>query len=233
VSPAASVPWLHVVAGDDTIARTDFLTVARSVIETIGANGALHLRSRATGARRLVALARRLLDASRSSGGWLVVNERLDVALVAGADGVQLGRTALAASTVRRIAPALRIGVSAHPGDEPPPGGSADWLIFGHVFDTPSHRAVPGVGVGALSEGVRTAGVPVLAIGGITPARVAAVLDAGAAGVAVSSGIWREGDPKRAADEYLSAYASRGSRDADRRYRKWDSSGDFRRHDTR
>lgn len=230
---------LHVITTDAVLERPGFVDAARSVLDALaplGSRGVLHLRSRQLHGRRYVALVRRVLEArssgtatpaagstsgSTGSGALVAVNARVDVALAAGADAVQLGRGALQPADVRLLerrarcgGAALRVGVSVHAGDPIPDAGVADWLLFGHVFASASHPDSPAAGLGALSGVVARAGTtPVVAIGGIGPGRVAAVLGAGAAGVAVVSGIWSEGDPKCNVLSYLSVYAERGGTD--------------------
>lgn len=227
------IPPLHVVTTDAIIARPGFVTHATAVLQAGGADVALHVRSRVTGGRAIVALVRRLLDASRTTGSMIVVNGRADVAMVTGAHGVQLGRGGLEAGDVRRIAPLLRIGVSAHPGDQlaytPPP----DWIIFGQVFESTTHPGIEGHGVDSLSRLARGAAIPVLAIGGVTPERVPLVQRAGGAGVAVVSGIWGADDPGEAVTRYLWAYVhdSGEAGGDDHRERRTPDGG--RRHDTR
>lgn len=215
-------PPLHVLTSDEVIARPDFAERAVEVIRAAGARGAFHLRTRMFAGRPYVELARHLLRECRSAGGWLVINGRVDVALVVGADGVQLGRGALAPGDVRRIAPALRIGVSVHEiaevEDETLRNAHPDWVVVGALFASASHPGLPGRGLSLLREVVSATdatGMRVIGVGGITPERVAPVLDAGADGVAVISGIWDDRDPKSATVRYLSAYADRGYRRGD------------------
>lgn len=231
--PTAAVPWLHAITNDEVVGREDFVTVASRVLEALGPDGALHLRARTLAAGRYVALARRLLDVSRSTGSLLVVNGRLDVALAAGAGAVQLGRGALEPSDARRIAPAFRLGASVHPGD-PLPVEGVDWLLFGHVYPSRSHPAAPAAGPDQLTACVaRAHGAPVIAIGGVTPERVAAVRAAGARGVAVLSGIWGAREPWEAVSRYLSADADGRGRGDDLGNREWDRASRSERHDTR
>ncbi len=207
---------LHILTSDEILARSDFVPVAESLLHTLGPQGALHLRSRALGGRSYVALARRLGAASRASGAWLVVNGRVDVAITAEAYGVQLGRGALLATDVRRIAPGLRVGVSVHSAEEVGElGGLPDWLLIGQLYVSKSHSGVPGRGLPFLSHVVRTARVPVVAVGGITPEHVAPILRSGAAGIAVISGVWQSSDPRRAAIRYLWEYGDRSGRGSD------------------
>src|SRR5690606_3486415 len=123
------------------------------------------------------------------SGCVLVINDRVDVAVALRCWGVQLTSHSLPARDVRRIAPVLRIGVSAHSADGAGSvRGLADWILAGHVFPTASHPGEAGRGLSFISAVVQAAGgaagTPVVAIGGVTPAEIAAVRSAGARGVA-------------------------------------------------
>jgi thiazole tautomerase (transcriptional regulator TenI) len=100
------------------------------------------------------------------------------------------------------VAPSLRLGASVHSRAEADAAADADWWLAGHIFETPSHPGQPGRGLGFISE-LSTRGVPVIAIGGVTPATVRPLRDAGAHGVAAIRGIWDAKDPSKAALEYL------------------------------
>jgi len=122
----------------------------------------------------------------------VIVNDRLDVALAAGAQGVHLGRESLPVGEVRRISSQrvgndFLVGVSCHSVDEVREAGQAraSYAIFGPVFDTPSKRQFgPAVGLPALRDACRSVQIPVLAIGGITLANLPDCVAAGAAGIA-------------------------------------------------
>ncbi|MFZ4452959.1 thiamine phosphate synthase [Salibacterium aidingense] len=86
----------------------------------------------------------------------------------------------------------------------------ADYLFFGHIFDTPSKPGLPGRGLKQLQEITDAVSIPVLAIGGITPERVRLCLDYGAAGAAVMSGIYDAPDPAKAVQSFRSALLKGG-----------------------
>lgn len=134
---------------------------------------------------RIAAMARRVCD---EAGAALIVNDRIDVALAAGADGVHLGQTDLPLAEARVVAGGrLWIGISTHNPEQVRAAlaGGADYLGYGPVFPTETKaNPDPVQGVAALRAAVALAGrTPVVAIGGITPARVAEVYEAGAAAV--------------------------------------------------
>jgi thiamine-phosphate pyrophosphorylase len=134
---------------------------------------------------RIASMARRVCD---EAGAALIVNDRVDVALAARADGVHLGQTDLPLAAARALAGgALWIGISTHDLAQVRAAlaGGVDYLGYGPVFPTETKvDPDPVQGVAKLQEAVMLAGgTPVVAIGGITPARVAEVYAAGAAAV--------------------------------------------------
>lgn len=151
----------------------------------------VQVRDHQATAAELYALTKEVVGVCRPLGARVAVNDRVDVALAAGADGVQLGERSLPVAVVRRIAPGLRIGASIHDldGARRADAAGADWLTFGHVYATASHPGEPPRGLDALQAVARSTRRPVVAIGGIGPEQVPAVLAAGAAGVAVISAI--------------------------------------------
>jgi thiamine-phosphate diphosphorylase len=116
----------------------------------------------------------------------IVVNDRADVALAAGADGVHLRGDAPGVDAVRTLGPASwLIGRSVHTIDEVREHAAADYLFFGTVFPGGSKGAsAPTQGLEALARAAAASTVPLIAIGGITPARARDAIMHGAAGVA-------------------------------------------------
>jgi thiamine-phosphate pyrophosphorylase len=134
---------------------------------------------------RVAAMARRVCD---EAGAALVVNDRVDVALAAGADGVHLGQTDLPLAEARALAGGrLWIGISTHDLEQVRAAlaGGADYLGYGPVFPTATKsNPDPVQGIAKLRDAAALArGTPVVAIGGITPAHVDEVYSAGAAAV--------------------------------------------------
>ena len=206
---------VHAVTTDSIALAPDFPDRARDVMRALGGRGALHLRAPLVGGRRLHALAVALMDDARSSGCALVVNDRLDVALAAGAHGVQLTGRSMGPADARLAlertgAPGERmaLGASVHDLDEARAAAAAgaDWLVAGHLFPTPSHAGAPGRGVIFLRTVAAAVPCPVIGIGGVLPRHVPLLLAAGAHGAAVIRGIWDAEHPERAASDYLTAY---------------------------
>jgi thiamine-phosphate pyrophosphorylase len=149
----------------------------------------IQIRERDLSTADLVRLVGRAVEAARTTTAKIVVNDRLDVALAAGADGVHLRSDSIDASAARAlVGPKAIVGRSVHSADEAidaTRAGGLDYLIFGTLFDTPSKPPVarPSA-LDELSSACRAVDVPVLAIGGMTVDRVDAAARAGAAGIA-------------------------------------------------
>jgi thiamine-phosphate pyrophosphorylase len=190
-------PQLHLVT-DSQIPRGQLLAAIRAAAE----NGVdwVQVRDHQASARELYDLTSEIIAIARPPGARVAVNDRIDVALAAGADGVQLGERSLSVAVTRRLAPGLQLGASVHGVARATWAAAegADWLTFGHVFATSSHPGEPPRGLDELARVVQAVHCPVIAIGGISPDQISAVLAAGAAGVAVMSAILRASDPGQA-----------------------------------
>jgi thiamine-phosphate pyrophosphorylase len=126
-----------------------------------------------------------LVRLRRGTRTRVVVNDRVDVAVACGADGVHLRGDSISADAVRRIAPpGFLVGRSVHNVNEARTAGPVDYLIAGTIFATASKPAAVLLGVDALKRVVEAVRVPVLAIGGVSIDHVPAVATTGAAGVA-------------------------------------------------
>ena len=145
----APLPVIHAVTSDEIVLREDFIDVACAVMAALGARGALHLRAGRISAARLQTLASGLEAAQAITGAWLVVNDRIDLALGARARGAQLTSRSLSVADARRAAPALALGASVHSLDEAKSAAreGATWLVAGHVFATATHAGEEGRGV--------------------------------------------------------------------------------------
>jgi thiamine-phosphate pyrophosphorylase len=152
---------------------------------------------------RVARMARRICD---DAGAALIVNDRVDVALAAGADGVHLGQTDLPIAEARRIAPDLWIGVSTHNLAQVRAAceAGADYLGFGPVFATTTkHNPDPVQGLDALCAAVAAAaGRPVVAIGGITAAHAGAIYRTGAHAICAIRAVNGARDPRDAARQF-------------------------------
>jgi thiamine-phosphate pyrophosphorylase len=141
----------------------------------------IQVREKDLSGRELFDLVCKVRDLAAGTSTRILVNDRVDIALAAGVDGVHLPSNGLPPARVR---PLVRyLGVSVHALDEAlaAEAAGADFIVFGPVFETPGKRAV---GIEPLRKVASTVKIPVLAIGGITMQNSSAVLAAGAAGIA-------------------------------------------------
>ena len=141
-------------------------------------------------------------------GPLLMVNERADVALAAGAAGVQLGEEGLPVSIAREIlGPRQLVGRSVHSVEGAVEAASqgADLLVVGTMFTTHSHPGAAAIGPVLLNQISQRCNTPMIGIGGINTANLGEVLKAGACGVAVISSILAADDPEEAARELKQA----------------------------
>jgi len=181
---------------------------ARSLVDLVraavrGGATAVQLRDKGATTRDMIELGRALLAITRPAGVPLIVNDRADVALAIGADGVHVGQDDMPPPLARAIlGPERILGVSAGTVDEARQAEreGADYLGVGDVYGTPSKAdAGTPIGVAGLAEIARAVSIPVVAIGGITLDNAAATIQAGAAGVAVLSAVIGAPDPEVAA----------------------------------
>jgi thiamine-phosphate pyrophosphorylase len=198
------IPRLVLVTDRHATGGRDLVAVVTAALEA--GLPAVQVREKDLPGRPLLALAEALRTATARTGALLFVNDRIDVAIAAGADGVHLGGGSVAVAVARRLLPAgALVGVSTHAPAEPATTG-ADFAFFGPVFATPSKEPFgPPQGTARLAEAVAAAPVPVLAIGGVGAAEVPAVCAAGAAGVAVIRAILAAADPAAATRRLLAA----------------------------
>lgn len=155
---------------------------------------------------RVARMARRVCD---EAGAKLVINDRVDIALAVGADGVHLGQTDLPLREARRIAPSLVIGVSTHNAPQVRAAvlDGADYLGFGPIYTTRTkENPDPVQGVAGLRAAVAAADTtPIVAIGGIQPDNAAELFAANAAGICAISSINDAADRERAIHTVLAA----------------------------
>jgi thiamine-phosphate pyrophosphorylase len=153
----------------------------------------LQLRAKELGARETLELLRALAPLCRDAGTLLFANDRPDLAVLAGADGVHVGQSDLPVAEVRRFAPSLKIGVSTHDATELEGALAArpDYVAFGPVFATASKaNPEPVVGLDGLSrasERARAANVPLVAIGGVDRGHAAAIAERRALGAVIGA----------------------------------------------
>jgi thiamine-phosphate pyrophosphorylase len=195
--PAPEKPIVCYVTDRKALGSSDS---ARSVLEKIRAAAEarvdwVQIREKDLPARELLALTRKAvaMAEARAAQTRIVVSDRLDVALAAGAAGVHLGHESAAAGEVVRWcragnAPAgFLIGASCHSLEEArvAENAGADYIFFGPIFDSPSKRSFGAPqGIARLAEVCRAVRIPTIAIGGVNESNAAECLRAGGAGIA-------------------------------------------------
>lgn len=206
------LPRLHLVTDDAVLRDERFLVRAEAVLECCGTDVALHLRGHGTNGRVLHALGERLAAIALRTGAFLLVNDRVDIAMAIRANGVQLGVRSIPPPEARHLlGHGAWLGYSAHGPLEAARAASegADFVLLGTIFYSASHADRVPLGIERLEECVRSARAPVIAIGGVTCARIAPIAATGAYGVAVLGGVWRATDVRAAAAEYVAEIRAR------------------------
>ena len=209
-----ALPCLCLVTDRGRTASGDLVDTARAAVD--GGVGMVQLREKDCPAGELLSLARELRGVTESRA-LLIVNDRVDIALLSGADGVQLGENGLDAASARRLVGSeMLIGRSVHSveGAVKAESTGADFLVLGTIFETSSH---PGADTGGLDLVRNVTGrvrIPIIGIGGISESNVAGLVESGAAGAAVITAISMARHPKaassRLAKTMRQAYSSVG-----------------------
>lgn len=191
---------LYLVADPDHVDGNLIATVGAALR---GGATAIQLRAKRMSDREQLAMAAHLATMCRERGVPLLINDRIDIALAAGADGVHLGVDDLPVTAARAIAgPGFLIGFSPDSDDQIAGAASAgaDYLGIGPVFATRTKDdAGAALGLDGFRRRCEISPVPVVGIGGIAVHNAASVIDAGATGVAVVSAIMRSEGPEQAA----------------------------------
>lgn len=172
----------------------------------LGGAQVIQLRMKDVPDEYLLAAGRDLIDICRHSARPLIINDRPDIALELGADGVHLGQEDMPADEARRfLGSDFIIGVSVACVDEAvrAENDGADYVAVGPVFATPIKETAKPVGLGVIASVSSKVDIPVMAIGGINRYNAAEVIDAGADGIAVISAISGADNPARAAADLL------------------------------
>ena len=199
----ARLPGVHVLTNDAILARPDPWAPLRDLAGHPD-GWCLHVRGPGTSGRRVDRL---VVDAlALLPPQCVVVNDRVDVALVRGLTAVHLGQRSLEPGAARSLlGPDVRLGVSVHGRAEARAARAADYWMVGHVFATPSHPDEPPGGLDRV-RALAGEGTPLVAVGGISPGQVGVLLQAGAHGVAALRGVWDARSPARAVLTYLDAF---------------------------
>jgi thiamine-phosphate pyrophosphorylase len=212
LSSAARAPRLYLITDRQATGGRPLPEVVAAALRGIPAgfapsDVAVQLREKDLEGAALAALARALRSVTAAAGVALYVNDRIDVALAVGADGVHLGGGSLDAVTAAKVARGLAIGVSVHAPAEvaalrAAAGDRVAFALLGPIYDTPSKRRYGApLGTAAITEAAR-AGIPIVAVGGIQPGNVPALRAAGAHGVAFIRAAMAVSDPAAAVSAF-------------------------------
>jgi thiamine-phosphate pyrophosphorylase len=168
---------------------------------------AIQLRERDLPIRELLALAQDMRSLTKEYGAKLFINDRVDVAIAADADGVHLAHQSMPPGAVRRVVgDRMLIGVSTHTIEEAKAAeaGGADFITFGPVFPTPSKAAFGSpVGLNSLKNTKNAVRIPIFGLGGIKSGNIEHVFSSGADGIAMISEIFGADDIQRAAEDVI------------------------------
>ena len=198
------MPRLYVIL--DAGMRTEPARVTASKLMDAGVR-LLQYRAKKAPAREMLENARELAQSARERGATLIVNDRPDVAYLAGASGVHVGREDLGVDEARAvIGPEKLVGISTHNLEqfEEAMKSSADYIAVGPIFATSTkENPDPVVGLEFLRRVRRLTSKPIVAIGGIKLERAAEVIEAGADSVAVIRDIVQAADPAQKARQFI------------------------------
>jgi thiamine-phosphate diphosphorylase len=203
------VPVIHAVTTDEIVARTDFVRRAAAVMRGLGTRGAVQVRAPRTSGSRVYEVASMLAELQQSTGAWVVVTDRVDIAVATHARGVQLTSRSIGVADALAVAPDVAIGASAHSLAEAQSAceAKATWLVVGQLTDEHNRAVGPRV----LRDLVAQCTLPVVVIGGVTPGHVAGLRAIGVHGIAAIRGVWDVENAEAAAAEYLAAYDAASS----------------------
>lgn len=176
-----------------------------------GGIGALQLREKGLSGAKLLTLARQMRALTSAYDAKLLINDRVDIAMLSKADGVHLGHGSMPPKAARALLGHERlIGCSTHSLIEAreAQASGADFIVFGPVYHTASKAAHgPPAGVEALKEAVTTLDMPVYALGGVKLENTREVLDTGCAGIALISAILAAPDVRKSAEALTGSLA--------------------------
>jgi thiamine-phosphate pyrophosphorylase len=199
-------PTLYVILDPAVAAGRDLVTLLDAVIA--GGCRMVQLRDKSSPSGHLVPVAERLQARCRQAGVTFIMNDRVDLAVAIGADGVHLGQDDLPPRLARPLlSPGMILGLSTHSVEQArrAQADGADYVAVGAMFPSRTKTDFELVGP-ALVRAVRAEiRVPLVGIGGISPDNVGAVIRAGADGVAVISAVCAASDPAAASAHFLDA----------------------------
>jgi thiamine-phosphate pyrophosphorylase len=193
-----------------TDGQLDKNPTAINTISSACQNGltAVQLREKHLDARPLWTLANALREITARYQSFFSINDRVDIALAVGADGVHLPEAGLSPKVPKKLKPSLIVGVSVHSlemGIRAEQEG-ADYILFGPIFQTASKKGLGSPqGLAALEKMAKSLSIPVIAVGGITPFEAQRCIEAGAHGVAAVGAFTQTQDVKSTVADFLKA----------------------------
>jgi thiamine-phosphate pyrophosphorylase len=206
-----TLPRLYAIVDVDVAERAGW--APRDLGRAYLAGGArlLQLRAKTLASGPLLDLATAMSEDARAAGGWLILNDRADLAMLAGAAGVHVGQDDLPAPEARRlVGPDAIVGLSTHTIDQIDSAVQApiSYLAVGPMFETTTKATgYAAVGMELLRRAVaaaQPANLPIVAIGGITLERAPALIDAGAASISIITDLLTH-DPELRARQFTTA----------------------------
>lgn len=199
-----SLPKLHAVTNNSILELPDYLS--RASVLALGHRVALHIRCGGCTGKHLTELVELTTTACATTDTTIMVNDRADVARLTDAAGVHLPAAGLPVAAARALLgnDAL-IGRSTHSVAEAHGAAAegADYVFLGPIWHTQSHPEREPIGLDPITA---VEGIPVFAIGGVTPELVPLALEAGAYGVAAISSLWSAADPRATAESMLLSF---------------------------
>ncbi|MDI3483028.1 MAG: thiamine-phosphate pyrophosphorylase [Candidatus Methanomethylophilaceae archaeon] len=188
--------FLYVITDENVSGGRDHVRIAAEAVR--GGADVVQLRDKYSTGERMLQAAKEIREITKRAGTAFIVNDRLDVALLSGADGVHLGQEDIPLQDARDLCPEdFLIGISVGSIEEAleAEAGGADYIGLGPVFPTTSKEdAGQACGLALLREVKKKISIPVVAIGGITFDNAPEVVRAGADGLAVISAVLKRED---------------------------------------
>lgn len=195
---------LYLVTDTELFPRENLLSTVEKAI--LGGVTVVQLREKNISSRLFYEEACALLKITKKYGVPLIINDRVDIMLASGADGIHAGQSDLPASVIRKIIGKDKIlGLSAGTAYEAKKAEAdgADYIGVGAVFPTATKTDAVNTGIDILTESVKNVKIPTIAIGGINERSLEKLYGCGADGVAVVSAIMGSDDPKAASERLL------------------------------
>ena len=199
---------LYAILDESIVGSGDWAGSTRDLLS--GGARVIQLRTKTLEAGDMLEAAKAVIEKCRAVNAVFIVNDRADVALIAGADGVHVGDEDIPVKECRKLlGDKAIIGASTHSKEDALEAArsGADYIGYGPIYQTGTKQSSRAPrGIEALAEIVKSVSIPVIAIGGIDPDNVAAVKKAGATGAAVIGALGASGDIEAGANAMINAW---------------------------